>query len=74
MTDNVVTFAPPTGDPEIIEDFRTLLSEANNGRIVSYVTVRIDNNGRVYESHFYDNTAHELALNAIVTGIEDIPE
>ena len=70
----VVSLERPTGDPEVIEDFRTLLSEAMNGRVVSYVTIRIDQNGRVYESHCFDNSAHELALKAIVTGLADIPE
>ena len=71
----VVSLERPTGDPEVIEDFRTLLSEAiNGGEVVSYVTIRIDQNGRVYESHCFDNSAHELALKAIVTGLADIPE
>ena len=70
----VVSLERPAGDPEVIEDFRTLLSEAMNGRVVSYVTIRIDQNGRVYESHCFDNSAHELALKAIVTGLADIPE
>jgi len=66
MTDNVVSLSLPEGNPEIVEDFRVMLSEAQNARIVSYVTVRIDHTGRVSASYFYDNNAHELALGSIV--------
>jgi hypothetical protein len=48
----VVTFEPPTGNPEVVDHFRTLLSDAQNGRLVSYVIVRVSHAGKVDASFF----------------------
>ena len=62
----VVTFEPPTGNPEVVDHFRTLLGDAQNGRLVSYVIVRVSHAGKVDASFFYDCQAHELALGTVV--------
>jgi hypothetical protein len=65
-TDNVIPLKPAEGNPEIIADFRTMLSDAQNARVVSYVTICIDHNGHLAASYFYDSNSHELALSYIV--------
>ena len=69
---NVVSLSAPTGNPEVVADFRTMLSDALSGHIRSYVVVRVDHNGGVHASYFYDSTLDEIALSTLVNraGIE----
>ena len=58
----VVTLNPPKGDPELVETLRSMLSEAQNGRLKSYVAVFTTGDGRVGDSHFFATVVDEMVL------------
>ncbi len=67
---NVVSLTDrlPEGNPDIIADCRVALSEAQNGRIRSYVMLCVSHQGTLTASYYYDSPADELAIGTVVTG------
>ena len=60
----------PTVDKELVDCLRSLLSEAQNGRLRSYAAIYISGDGESVErTHYVITLADQLALNAVVPGI-----
>lgn len=56
----------PDPEPGVVADFRLLSSEALNGRITSYVVVRVDDVGKLHASYFMASPVAEIALATLV--------
>lgn len=72
MSDNVIPLEPhlPVVDKELVDCLRSLLSEAQNGRLRSYAAVYISGDGEeVGRSHYAQTLADQIALEAIAPGV-----
>lgn len=68
MTDNIIPIAGhlPKPNAELVDFMKTLLSEAMNGRLVSFATVYVSNEGTVGSSHFFATSVDEIAIGTAV--------
>jgi hypothetical protein len=62
----------PEVDKDLVDTLRTMLSEAQNGRLRSYAAVYVTQDGEIGSSYYYQCTADQIALEAISTGLLDI--
>jgi hypothetical protein len=71
---NVVPLEPhlPVADKELMDTLRSLLSEAQNGRLRSYAAVYITGDGDgVGTSHYFQCYADQIAIEAVASGATD---
>lgn len=56
----------PAAEPEVVAEFRVLLSEAMTGMITSFVAIRVDDMGKLHANYFMGSQVAELALNSLI--------
>jgi hypothetical protein len=68
MTDNVIALAEhlPEVDADLIESLRTMLSEAQAGRLVAMAAVYITDEGDVQNVYHIDNVLNLVAITALL--------
>jgi hypothetical protein len=74
MSDNVIPLEPhlPVVDKELVDTLRSMLSEAQNGRLRSYAAVYITGDGNeINTSHYFQCLADQIAIEAVASGSTD---
>jgi hypothetical protein len=66
MTDNVIPLKPPTGDPEIVETLRVLLSEAQAGRLTGIAVVYLTDEGDCLTAYHMSEPLHLAGATALL--------
>ena len=66
MSDNVIPFEAPNGDPEIVETLRTLLSEAQAGRLTGIAVVYLTEDGDCLTAYHMDEPLRLTGATALL--------
>jgi hypothetical protein len=77
MSDNVIPIEPhlPVVDKELMDTLRSMLSEAQSGRLRSYAAVYITGDGNeISTSHYFQCYADQIAIEAVASGATDTTE
>jgi hypothetical protein len=75
MSDNVIALEPhlPVVNKELVDTLRSLLSEAQNGRLRSYAAVYVTSDGEaILTSHYFHCLADQVAIQAVASGTAEL--
>ena len=60
MTDNIIPMRLPKVDPDLIETLRSMLSEAQNGRLVNIAAIYLSSDGEIASIFHFDSALEAI--------------